>query len=451
MALDPRRASARALAAALRAREISAVELLDESLAAVAEHDGAVNALVVHDFDRARADARAADDVLDRGEGGPLQGVPISVKESFDLRGHPTTWGIAELVGHRAERDALVVRRLKDAGAVVIGKTNVPVALNDWQSDNPIYGRTRNPFDLDRSPGGSSGGSAAAVALGYSALELGSDIGGSVRVPAAFCGVFGHKPTWGIVPNEGHSPGGWDGEAAPLAVIGPLARTAEDLSLALGIVAGPDDFSPANRLELPPPRHDRLGAHRVLVLDEHPSAATGAVVRAAVDDVARAVAASGAAVARSSDLLPDLARLLDDYRVMLAAVGSRRAPEGTPSLPVKDWFDLVDRQRAVRRQWAALFEQFDVIVAPVYGTVAFPLFDESVANDERMLRIDGRDEPYEPQLAWPSLATFGNLPATAVPVGLTAEGLPLSVQVIGPHRGDLTTIAFAAALAGELA
>ena len=449
MTLDPARASAIDLAAAVRRREFSAIELVEHAFARADAADAQVGALVARDPDRALADARAADEAIARGDERPLLGVPISVKESFDLRGHPTTWGFADLTGHRAERDALAVRRLTDAGAVVIGKTNVPVALNDWQSDNPIYGRTRNPYDLSRSPGGSSGGSAAALALGYSALELGSDIGGSVRVPAAFCGVFGHKPTWGLIPAEGHSPGGWDGVGPPLASIGPLARTAGDLALALGLIAGPDDFSPATTLALPPSRVESLVGCRMLVLDEHPSAATDSVVRRGVDDVATAAERAGALIARSSPLVPDLAAVLEDYRTMLAAVGSRRAPAGTPSLPVRDWFELVDRQLHVRRRWAALFEEFDVVVAPTFGTVAFPLSDEPVP-DRRTLVIDGRDEPFEPQLAWPSLATFANLPATAAPIGVTADGLPMSVQVIGPHLADLTTIAVAAAVAREI-
>ncbi|MDE0547576.1 amidase family protein [Microbacterium sp. C7(2022)] len=446
---DYSRASAVDLASALRRGEVRSIDLVDAALERVDRIDPLVNAVIVRDDDRARRDAQAADAQIAAGTGGPLCGVPITVKESFDLAGHPTTWGVPDLAGHRAERDALIVRRLTDAGAVVIGKTNVPVDLNDWQSDNPIYGRTNNPYDLSRTPGGSSGGSAAALALGYSALEVGSDIGGSVRVPAAFTGVFGHKSTWGIVPSSGHAPGGWEGVAPPLAVIGPLARSARDLALALEIVAGPDDLSPFTGLTLPPSPHTRLSDYRVLVLTEHPSAPTDAVIQRAVDETAERIAAAGAVVARSSDLVPDLPALLEDYRLMLAAVGSRRTPEGTPSMPVRDWFELLDRQQAVRQQWARLFEDFDVVLTPTFGTVAFEHIDEP-DYDLRRLKINGRDERYEPQLIWPSLATYANLPATAVPVGVTAEGLPLSVQVIGAHRRDLTTIAFAEHIAREI-
>ncbi|WP_137844492.1 amidase family protein [Microbacterium sp. 2FI] len=443
-------ASATELAEGLRTGGYTSTELTEAAIARIEEMDAAVNAVVVRDFIRARQEAAAADAALARGEQRRLLGIPITVKESFDLRGHATTWGVEEFRGHRADRDALPVRRLTDAGAVLLGKTNVPVWLDDWQSDNPVYGRTRNPYDLSRTPGGSSGGSAVAVALGFSALELGSDIGGSVRVPAAFCGVFGHKPTWGLLASDGHSPAGMIGEPPPLAVIGPLARTAEDLDLALRILAGRDDLAPGGWAELPAPRHARLADYRVLVLDAHPAARTQQIVRDAVQDAAARAAAAGASVSRASELLPDLARAYDDYRAMLAAVGSRRSPVTEASMPVQEWFALLDRQRIVRRQWSALFEEFDVVLAPVYGTVAFPLSDEP-DNERRQLEIDGSLEPYDTQLAWPSIATFANLPATAAPVGVTAGGLPLSVQVIGPHRGDRTTIAFAGLIARETA
>jgi amidase len=209
MTTDPslHRTTASQLAAGLRKKTFSATELCDAHIDRIERLDSQVNAVVVRDFDRARAEARQADVAISRGEFKALTGIPMTVKESFDLRGHPTTWGLEAHRGHRAREDALAVQRLKAAGAVVLGKTNVPPVLADWQTENPIYGRTRNPHGLEQSAGGSSGGSAAAIAMGFSAIELGSDIGGSVRVPAAFCGVYGHKTSFGVIPMGGHFAG----------------------------------------------------------------------------------------------------------------------------------------------------------------------------------------------------------------------------------------------------
>ncbi len=230
--MDPTFLPAWRLAELTRTGKIGCVELLDHAISRVERLDGRINAVVVRDFERARRRARALDQA-DRAEAGPLFGVPMTVKESFDLAGLPTTWGYEERREHRAEEDAVAVQRIEAAGAVVFGKTNVPVSLADWQSYNPVYGATSNPWDTSRTPGGSSGGSAAAVAAGLSGLEIGSDIGGSIRVPAHFCGIFGHKPTWGLCPGRGQSLVK-TAAATDIAVIGPLARSARDLALALG-------------------------------------------------------------------------------------------------------------------------------------------------------------------------------------------------------------------------
>src|SRR5262249_3372140 len=223
-----------------------------------------INAIVVRDFDRAISAAKTADAAIARGERKPLLGVPMTVKESHNVAGLPTTWGFAQFKDFIAAEDSVGVKRLKAAGAIIVGKTNVPVGLADWQSVNPVYGRTRNPWNLDRSPGGSSGGSSAALAARMTPLEFGSDIGGSIRVPAGFCGVYGHKPSFGIIPRRGQSPPGADGAPTPLSVVGPMARTAADLEVALGVLAGPDEEeATAYRLELPPARHKRLGDFRV--------------------------------------------------------------------------------------------------------------------------------------------------------------------------------------------
>ncbi|HYE47711.1 MAG TPA: amidase family protein, partial [Caulobacter sp.] len=356
--------SAGAIVEALAARRASALELTEAAIARIEARDGPLNAVVVRDFDRARDAAREADAALAAGERRPLLGVPMTVKESNNVAGLRSCWGTPMFGDWRASTDAVAVARLKRAGAVILGKTNVPPFLSDWQSNNPIYGRTRNPWNLDRSPGGSSGGAAAAVAAGMVPLELGSDIGGSIRVPAAFCGIYGHKPSYGIVPTRGHQPPGIDGAAAPLAVVGPMARTAADLDLAMDVLAGPDeDDAKGWTLVLPAPRHARMADYRVLVLDRHPAAATDGEIRGAVDALAGDLAKAGATVARSSPLLPDLATLHATYGAMLNTVMTRGSPQPSP-VDGHGWLGLLDAQLGLKRQWAALAEAFDVVIAP---------------------------------------------------------------------------------------
>jgi amidase len=441
-------ASARETARALRLRDVTAVELTEAAIARIEQLDGVLNAVVVRDFANARAAAKAADAALADGRTGALLGVPVTVKESYDLAGHPTTWGMEPFRAHRAAEDSEVVRRLKAAGAVVLGKTNVPPALGDWQSDNPIYGRTNNPYDLTRSPGGSSGGSAAALAAGFSALEMGSDIGGSVRIPAAFCGVYGHKPSFGIVPLNGHAPGGLSGTGVPLAVGGPLARSAADLELAMEIVAGnTGDDAKIWRLALPPDRLTQLAGARILIVDRHPRCATTAAMRAALAGLGEMLASKGASVAYESPLLPDLAAQHDVYFPMLMAIVSRGDPNAPPPPSAHEWMGLLDRQAAFRRQWAALFEQFDIVLTPAFGSGAFKHQDEPVW-EKRTLTLDNETLPYGSQLSWPAVATLPHLPATAFPIGMDQDGLPLGAQAIGAFGEDLTTIAFAG-LAGQ--
>src|SRR5438270_2717595 len=266
--------SATELVEMLANREMSARELLDAAISRIEARDGKINAVVVRDFDRARTAADAADAALAKGQRRPLLGLPMTVKEQFNIAGLPTTWGDPKFKDWKAEVDALAVQRLKAAGAIILGKTNVPINLRDWQSYNEVYGTTNNPWDLSRSPGGSSGGGAAALAAGFVPLEFGSDIGGSLRAPAHFCGVFSHKPSLDLVPQRGAGPPKTPANPVrgDLAVIGPMARSAADLALALEVVAGPDELSEGigYRLALPSPRHEGLAGFRVLVIDKHP-------------------------------------------------------------------------------------------------------------------------------------------------------------------------------------
>jgi amidase len=451
--LDYATATAGELARALEQRLVSALELCDTAIAAIEAKDGRLNAVVVRDFDRARDAAKAADAALAKGDQRPLLGVPMTVKESHHIPGLPTTWGLAPFKGWTPTTEAVGVTRLKAAGAVVLGKTNVPPSLGDWQASNPIYGRTNNPHDISRTPGGSSGGGAAAVASGMAPLEYGSDIGGSIRVPAHFCGVFGHKPTYGLVPLAGHSPPPVDGPGAGVefGVVGPLARTASDLALALAVLAGPDgDAARAYRLDLLPPRGAELADFRVLVLDSHPLAAVDAEVLAPLEALAGRLEALGVEVTRKTPLLPDLAAAQQVYLAMLNTITSRGRPGATPAIDTFAYMSGLDAIAAAQAAWAELFESFDVVLAPPFGTAAFPHTDEPEWG-KRTLTINGKSTPYGAQIAWSGIATFPGLPSTCAPIGKTRGGLPVGVQIIGPRYEDRTPIAFAGLIEREFA
>ncbi|WP_419807386.1 amidase family protein [Sphingomonas sp.] len=412
--------SALATAAAVRAGAITAAQVCDETIARIEARDGALNAVVVRDFDRARAAAAALDARIAEGFDAPLLGVAMTVKESFDIAGLPTTWGFAEHADHIAQADALAVERLKAAGAIIVGKTNVPVSLADLQSNNPVYGRTLNPHHPERSAGGSSGGGAVALASGMVPLEYGSDIGGSIRVPAAFNGVWGHKPTFDALSKEGHFFPRTDAARGALSVIGPMARDADDLALALDLVSD---------VTLPRDGERAAGDWRVLVLDHHPAADVQASIRAALGGLASALATAGATVTHASDALPDLTAQHRHYMTMLNWTIMRGRAQGEhPAPTLAQWFDVEDEQARCIRQWKRLFATVDAVIAPTLGTVAFPHDDAPIA--ERRLDIDGTDTAFGAQFAFPGLATFPLLPATSVPIGRDADGLPIGVQII---------------------
>ncbi len=435
-------AGATELAHLLAERRVGALELCDATIARIEQRDAEINAVVVRDFDRARDAARAADAALSRGDRAPLLGVPMTVKESFDVAGLPTTWGFAEFADYRPDTDALAVTRLKEAGAVILGKTNVPVALGDWQTVHPLYGRTNNPLDLTRSPGGSSGGSAAALASFMVPLELGSDIGGSVRVPAHFCGLFGHKPSFGLLPARGHQPPRANGAGSGLAVIGPLARNIDDLTLAFNLLAVADPTDRGLRFEPPPPRATSPRGARLLFVDTHPRCATDTDTRNTLAALAADLERAGATVARSSPLLPDLDAAHKLYVPMLLTEINRTTPERQPALSANQWLALLDTRQRLRNQWAALFREFDAVITPVFGTPAFVQFGDE-PWPARQLPVDGTLTPYGAQLAWPGIASVAGLPATVAPAGRSKEGLPIGVQIIGPWQEDRTALALA--------
>ncbi len=441
MAADYAYASATQTLKALADGSVSSVELVKAAIARIERMDNQINAVVVRDFDRALRDAAESDMARKAGKAGALLGLPMTVKESFDLVGYPTTWGLEPFRGHIATEDAESVRRLRQAGAVILGKTNVPPALGDWLCDNPIYGRTNNPRNVGYSPGGSSGGAAAALAAGYVPLEMGSDIGGSIRIPAAFCGVYGHKSSWGIVPEWGQSPGGLRSHHPMLSVTGPLARTAEDLALGLGVMAGAHGPSASGwTINLTLPRKNKLSEFRVLIIDEHPRCKTSSSMKGALAALGERLRKAGTHVETSSDLLPDLGAMQDAYIPMLLTIITRGTPGAKPP-SAHEWLGMIDAQMWCMKKWETLFRTFDIIVVPSFGTASFPHPEESVW-EKRQLTIDGVETRYGDQLAWPSVATYPHLPATGFPIGHDGH-LPLGAQAIGAFGNDFTTIAFA--------
>ncbi len=459
------------LSKALAARQVSAVELAQDAIGRIERHDAKINAICVRDFERGLDAARAADAALARGETRPLLGIPLTVKESYNVAGLPTTWGFPAQKDFTPPEDALSISRVKAAGGVILGKTNVPVGLADWQSYNDIYGITNNPFDLGRTPGGSSGGSAAALAAGYGPLSLGSDIGGSLRVPAFHCGVYAHKPTFALVPSRGHTPPPFPPLPLDrdLAVIGPMARGAADLTLLLDAIAGPDplEAGKAYQLALPPPRHGELKKFRVLVIDTDPVMPTSKSMRGAIEKLAANLGKAGATIARASPLLPDFAASSRLYmRMLMSFLAASFAPEvyadarGAAAklapddislaaerlrgigLSHRDWLMAEGGRARLRAQWRELFKSFDAVICPVMPTPAYP-HDHSLDQEARRIEIDGKAYVYPDQLAWAGIATLPGLPATAIPIGLSPEGLPVGVQIVGPWLEDYTPLKLA--------
>jgi amidase len=437
-------AGALATAAAIRAGKLSVAEAVDAAIVRVEQLDATIDALAVPDFERAYETARAMDR-QSPGPDQPLYGVPMTIKESFDVAGLPTTFGHARFKNQPAAHDALLVRRLKAAGAIIIGKTNVPVDLTDWQSFNPVYGRTSNPHDPARSPGGSSGGSAAAVASGMVPCDYGTDIGGSVRVPAHFCGVWGHKTTWGLVPKHGHDhpalsrkEGFVAAADGPLSIAGPLARNAADLAVLVEVGA-----------EIPLRRRPRpLAECRLLAITDLPGAPVDASVRGPIEAALETLARAGVRIDRASDLMPDVAAWHRSYLRMMNITmsGGAPAPDGTRATAA-DWFALMNAQAACHARWEALFETHDFVLAPPAPVLAVPHREEAVFRGT--LTVDGAEQPGGAALVWSGMATFPGLPATVLPVGsgsYLGSELPCGMQVIGPRWADLDCIAAAEAI-----
>jgi len=451
---------------ALATLRISARELLEASVVRTDRLNPKLNAVVSRDLDRAYARARMIDERRARGETlGLLGGLPMTVKDTFDVEGLPASAGIKALLDRTAE-DAAVVARVRSADAIVWGKTNTPVYAADWQTYNSLYGTTSNPWDLTRTPGGSSGGSAAAVAVGITALEIGADIGGSLRVPASFCGVFAHKPTYGLVSQRGLVPPPGVAADLDLAVVGPMARSARDLRLLLSIIG--ESPIPA---QTPPAELKRLKV--ALWLDE-PTFTVDADTKVTVEAFAKRLQATGAIVDEIACPV-SAARLMSTYILLLYAIIGADLPWAERRLyellrgPAKiaramgadalSWAQCVLAYTARHREWLQaddaraqlsdamrqFFTRFDVLLAPISPAAAFP-HDQRPMRRRTLKCSDGHEIAYIEMLTWIALATVCGLPATAIPAGLNAQGLPVGVQVIGPRGGDVLTLAVAQAI-----
>lgn len=466
--------SAGQLAKAIRDRVISSRELTDLFIERIERLDVELNAVVVRDFDRARAAADRADEALAAGQAlGPLHGIPMTIKEAYDIEGLSTTWGMPPLKGNVAARDSESVRRFKAAGAHFLGKTNVPLQLTDFQSYNEIYGTTRNPWDRARSPGGSSGGSAVAASAGLSGLESGSDVGGSIRNPAHYCGVYGHKPTWNIVPQQGHALPGML-TTPDVAVVGPIARSAEDLALCLDVVSGPEPLVEHGwSLNLPPPRHERLSDYRVALWPTDAGAPVSSEIADRVQQVGDHLASLGAKVSDSARPAFEPAMGHEIYLYMLGGMMSGSLPpEALAGMEASvanldpldrsydamlargavqkhgEWLVRNTQRETMRMAWRDFFEDWDILLCPQVATTAFAHDHRPMAV--RTLAVDGVDQPFFQQIFWSGLATTSYLPSTVFPTGLSEEGLPIGLQAVGREYADLTCIEFARLMAEEI-
>jgi amidase len=456
------------VAKAIRRGDISSLELTELMFKRIDSINPRINAVVTLMREEALARAKEADAARAKGTFfGPLHGVPITIKDAFDVKGVRITFGNPAFKDHIPKRDSTVVERLRRAGAVLLGVTNVPFMLADWQSFNDIFGQTNNPWDLTRTPGGSTGGGAAALAAGIGYLTPGSDIGGSIRGPAHFCGVCGHKPTLNLVSIRGHmkfSSNEFD-EPTYLAVAGPLARYAKDLKLALEILGGPDgDEAVAYSWKLPPSRQQHLKDYRIgFVLDDK-LCPMSSDVRMVLTDVVAALRKAGANLTEGWPEGVDPGMEYQNYVFLLmATLASETREEKLAEMraraykkdgswealsalaqagPHKNFIDARSKQMAARATWQEYFHTHDAFLLPTAFVPAFK--HDHRPRKDRVLETPEGSRPYMDLFFWISFATHTGLPATVVPVGLTNEGLPVGMQIIGPYLEDATPIDVAA-------
>jgi len=476
--------SADQLAKLIIDKEISSVELLDYYISRVEKYNSDINAIVVKDYENAKQAAKKADKELSKGNIlGRLHGVPMTIKDSYDLAGTVTTRGNPALKDNFASKDALSVERLKNAGAVIFGKTNVPYNLADFQSYNEIYGTTNNPWDLTRSPGGSSGGSAAALASGMTGFETGSDIGGSIRNPAHFCGVFGHKPTWGLLPPRGH--------AAPnvlaqsdLTVIGPLGRSAQDLETGVLVMGGPDEIDGTGlKMNLKRSDKESLKEYKIAAWVNQDFAPVNQETQNRVINVAETIISNKGIIDFEAKPNFDILEAMDTYASLLHPTMAARSSEedyqklldkfeeldsydknkSTTLDPTHDSqsaytlkkqlsslrdYNIANEKRThLRWAWHEFFKDYDAVIAPIMATDAIK--HNHGAFGDRTVIVDNDERPYFEQIFWAGLAIASYLPSTVIPTGLSEKGLPIGIQIIGPQYGDLKTIGLAKLLEKE--
>ncbi|BAT57626.1 glutamyl-tRNA(Gln) amidotransferase subunit A [Variibacter gotjawalensis] len=466
--------SAKKLAGLIRRKKISSLELLNHYLDRIERHNPKINAVIAMDIPSARRRARLADKALAKGEvWGPLHGVPMTFKESYDITGLPTTWGNPDWKDNIATKNALSVDRMQNAGVVVFGKTNVPLMLADWQSYNDIYGITNNPWDVRLSPGGSSGGSAAALAAGFTGIEAGSDIGASIRNPAHYCGVYGHKPTWNLLPSRGHAPPGVVSQG-DISVIGPLARSADDLAIALDAMAGPDAIEAAGyKLALKAPKQKQLRDFKIAVMLDDKMSTVDSGVKDRIQELADFLGKKRVKVDMKARPDIDTRKLHEVYVALLrSATSGRMAPEvlarseriahEAPAsdqsylaqmsranvMPHRLWLGVNEQRHKMRLKWAEFFEDYDVLLCPAAASAACP-HDHVGERFDRTIEVNGKQVPTTDQLFWAGYSCVTYLPGTVAPIGFTKEGLPVGVQIVGPQFSDRTTIAFAQMLERE--
>jgi amidase len=449
---------------------ISSLEMLELYVDRIERYNPKLNAIVAHDLERARDKAKAADEAIANGDKtGPLHGLPITIKDTIEVEGMPCTSGSPLLKEYIPSQNADVVQSLIDAGAIVFGKTNVPLFGGDMQSYNEVYGTTNNPWDLKRTPAGSSGGAAASLSAGLCGLEMGSDIGGSIRTPSHFCGLYGHKPSFGIVPNRGHvppPPGIFTGDHSmviDLVTIGPLARSIDDIALVMDLVVAPEKSEQkAWRIELPEPRKKNLSEYKIGLWLDDPTCPVDSSIGNILQGVADELSKHGANIQEKHPDI-DFAGTYDVFLSLLAAVMGSGAPsklfnkwlEEAKELAFNDqsymaknirgatqlhnsWIRVDVVRQIIRQKWLEFFRDFDVLLCPV-SCIPAVFHDHEYVYDRR-IRINEEERPYFDLMGWASLASVAYLPATVAPAGRTSDGLPVGIQIIGPYLEDRTPI-----------
>ncbi len=449
---------------ALARKEVSSAELTEMQIQRIEACDDTLNAIPIKTFDRAREEAQAADKRIALGEQAPLLGLPMTLKESTHVAGLPQTAGLEIFKGYLPETDGMNASRTFNAGPALLGKTNIPIALGDWQADSPVYGRCVNPWDTTRTPGGSTGGGGAALASGMTPLELGSDIGGSIRVPAAYCGVYGHRPSETAIPRSGAFPMADVPNASFLfGVQGPLARSAQDLELYFDVLSGAETGEDvAWRLDFPAPRHNDLKGFRVGVMTSVMEISASKAMLGRIEELSTFLRSEGCSVDQVEppfdiqEFMVNYIKLLNLFTSMgmpeeerMEAANEMRKSDNFVQQAIAEGYTMsaneflinVAMREVFKAAWSSFFEKYDVIVCPTVPDVAFTHQEGSMID--RTLQIDNQTIPYYYNIFFPALAIYTGLPATAFPAGLSDDGLPLGFQAIGPYLEDKTTLKFA--------